>query len=82
MFLEDTPKQNEQVNEVIAHRKKVKRKRDLVATDEMLKSVAVSPEYILSKQETKSWSNRSKAEVFSYKKNKAGKFEIIEREFK
>lgn len=57
-------------------------KQDIVATDEDLRILAVSGEYILSKKDTEPWSNRSKSETFTYKKNKNGKLEIIEPKFK
>lgn len=57
-------------------------KQDIVATDEDLRILAVSGEYILSKKDTEHWSNRSKSETFTYKKNKNGKLEIIEPKFK
>ncbi|RZC39763.1 C12orf43 -like [Asbolus verrucosus] len=40
--------------------------------DDRFKSVAVTPEEILSQKETKHWSNRSKARVYSYIQTKHG----------
>lgn len=43
--------------------------------------VAVSPEYILNKTETKHWSNRSKAPVFNYRKISSGELIYIAPKF-
>ncbi|XP_044739150.1 uncharacterized protein LOC123300619 [Chrysoperla carnea] len=46
--------------------------------DEQIKSVAVSPDDILSKKDTLFWSKRTKRKPFVYKKLSNGKLELVE----
>ncbi|XP_030747597.1 uncharacterized protein LOC115876061 [Sitophilus oryzae] len=64
--------------------KKFNRKQDSgqCISKNILKVVAVDPETILSKQETKYWSNRSKAQIFRYKTSSDGILVEVKAEFK
>ncbi|XP_065173286.1 protein CUSTOS-like [Atheta coriaria] len=79
------PKCNDSdVYEVSIHNAKVNKKLhdfDEEAHEELCKMVAVDGQDILSKKDVKYWSNRSKAEVFSYKKVKRGKYQYQEKPF-
>lgn len=48
----------------------------------LLKQVAVDPQAILSKKDTKFWSNRSKAPIYNYRKSSEGSLVLIESAFK
>ncbi|XP_045486928.1 uncharacterized protein LOC111002078 isoform X2 [Pieris rapae] len=52
--------------------KKLKQIKECVEIDEVIKSVAVSGEYVLSKEEIKCWKSRRKEKVFKYKSNGKG----------
>ncbi|XP_038217448.1 uncharacterized protein LOC119836244 [Zerene cesonia] len=59
--------------------KKLKQERTKEDVDEdQLKSVVVSGEYVLSKEETKYWKSRRKEKVFKYKSNGKGLLVAVE----
>ncbi|CAK1541471.1 unnamed protein product [Leptosia nina] len=60
--------------------KKLKQKKtsNEIIDEEKLKSVAVSGEYVLSKEETKCWKSRRKEKLFKYKSNGNGVLVAIE----
>ncbi|XP_076257077.1 uncharacterized protein LOC143194285 [Rhynchophorus ferrugineus] len=62
--------------------KDLKKKVDTEISEEILKQVAVNPEDILNKTDTKFWSNRSKSnKVFNYKRSSDGTLILVERKF-
>lgn len=82
------PKTSESQQSVAGVARKPIRKRKIIDEDEPLsddeenkiKTVAVSSKQILNKEDTRFWSNRSKAPVFSYKKSPTGELNSIEPE--
>lgn len=59
-------------------KKQQKNFQKLIVDKDDFKNLAVSAEQILLKEDLKYWSNRSKGQVFSYKKNKNGQLMLVE----
>lgn len=82
-FLKITDKYEVPVNLKKPNTKKyLNKKIDIGVKEEILKQIAVNPEDILNKTDTKFWSNRTKSnKVFNYKRVSDGTLILVEPKF-